>query len=111
MRYLPRSGLASASLALTSLMATYPAAALLPLGQTGLPTTFAGEALIVALAFSFPALAAGSYLAARRLWRSVGVRGGLIVGGVTVASALAVAMVDGRPDLLNLTALSRFVTP
>jgi hypothetical protein len=86
---------------------TADAALGLPLATTALPSTFAGEALIVALAFTFPALAAGGYLALRRLWRSFGLRSALLVGTVLIVGGFATAIAELRPDLLTIAGWTR----
>jgi hypothetical protein len=76
-----------------------------PLGKHGLPATFAGEALTVALAFAFPALAAGAYLGARRVLSRFGRRSVWIVASATAMIIGAMVLADQRPDLMDLAAL------
>ena len=71
-----------------------------PIGPNGLPGTFIGEALTVALAFTLPALVAGAWIGARRVGRALGLKGALAIATLAIAAAFAGAVVEQRPDLL-----------
>lgn len=69
-------------------------------GNLGLPGTLIGDAAMVALAFTLPAIVAGVWLAARRIASAVGLRGALLICSLIIAGAFAHATLEHRPDLL-----------
>lgn len=69
-------------------------------GGTGLPGTLVGDAAVVALAFSLPAILAGVWIAARRIAAAIGLRGALVICCLLIAGAFAHATLEHRPDLL-----------
>lgn len=85
------------AVALASLMGPSSGSAALAAEAT-LPTHFAGEVVTVALAFAFPALVAGAYLALQRITQRFGARSlvalALVVGAVGTATALLVEPSD-----------------
>ena len=66
----------------------------------GLPGTLIGDAAMVALAFTLPAIVAGAWLAARRIASVIGLRGALLICSLIIAGAFAHATLEHRPDLL-----------
>lgn len=60
-------------------------------GGTFMPQSFFGEAAVVALAFSLPALVAGAYLVMERLWVGLQRRIGIVTAAVGLIALLAVA--------------------
>lgn len=63
---------------------------------TWMPTSWFGEAAVVALAFALPALAAGAYLLAKRIWRDMRSHPGLSLGaaGIVMAAILALLSLE-----------------
>lgn len=79
----------------------------LALTPAGLPSSLIGEAAVVALAFAFPAIVAGLYLVAQRLLRGFGLRQALVLGGLGIALAFGLAVIEQRPDLLDARTVLR----
>lgn len=100
-------GLAGLPIAMVAVTQSAAASSVLglPLGKNGLPATWLGEALTVALAFALPAVLAGLFVTARRATQRLGTRGVVLVAtsaGVALAGAVAV---EHDPSLLtHLTA-------
>lgn len=64
-----------------------------------MPQSFLGEAAVVALAFSLPALVAGAYLVMERLWVGLQRRIGIVtaaVGLIALAAVAAVSVLSGN---------------
>ncbi len=98
-RVAPRGRLVSASwfgIGLTTASAAGVASS-----GTGLPTSFLGEIAAVSLAFSLPALIAGTYLAIKRLLSGHGLKGALAVSALTLCASFGWPLFDARPELLT----------
>jgi hypothetical protein len=78
-----------------------------PSGSGSLPTTLVGEAATVALGFTFPALAAGCYIALKSLARRTGALGAIVTVTAGVAVIAATTAAVHRPDLLGWLATVR----
>ena len=88
-----------------TLLATMPAASSsvlgLPVGKNGLLTTWAGEALTVALAFALPAVLAGMFVGVRRAGQRLGTRGIVLVAAAMLVAGLGAVAVDQQPELIT----------
>lgn len=71
-----------------------------------LPTQFAGEALTVALAFAFPALVAGAYLAVQRLNARLGARTLMVLVAVLAVVGTLAAVIEDKTALLQRAGLA-----
>lgn len=90
---------ASAGAMLATTPALAAAGAGFQVGPMGLPTSLVGEAATVALAFTLPALLAGAFLGAKKLFRSIGLKGALAICTLGIIAAFATIVVEQRPDL------------
>ena len=72
-----------------------------------LPTHFAGEALTVALAFCFPALAAGAYLGVQRINARLGARSLAALLVAVVAIGATAYLVEDAGSLLQRAGLAK----
>lgn len=73
----------------------------LPVGKNGLPATWVGEALTVAMAFALPAVVAGLFVGARRVTQRLGKRSFVLVSLVALVVAIGAVVVDQRPEVVQ----------
>lgn len=80
--------------------------------RLALPTTFLSDVVTVALAFSLPAILAGVWLMARRVFEWLGRRGTVVVGAVVVVGlGLAVGVSLRGAGPMDLSALIQATVP